>query len=447
MNNSPLLILPGLVCLFWAASHWVLASRTSTFRIFFMLMIAVFFTIAGDVLIEPLVGSDAIAHIFIHAFAPTIIPLTCIYYFYLYRPFVYLPKYLLWVILPAVTTTTSLILTLVIGIDGTEELLDRIHAGTFDPLDTTGSSLEHLYYFWTIFLFRGILIAELLYFTVFSGVLTRRLHLRPYNMGQFLFHGKPIRLLEVQMVIACVITFTICLKLFLQASIFHDNKAWAYSIACLHSVLYFLWGLFALFGSKEYIYLRDIKTLLRYNYTPETRSAVAEEIITDMAGDLSGDSLTRVLSRLGTQRGIMPGREGAGRGAAVPSLSATVLNIVSHTQDESGLLAEFRQLMQHDRLFLQPSLSLADVAQRLGTNKTYVSKMVNQNYKMGFPELMNILRVDYAQRYIRSHPDASQEQIAKACGFLSASSFNSTFKRITGFTPKVWTARKDSAGR
>lgn len=67
---------------------------------------------------------------------------------------------------------------------------------------------------------------------------------------------------------------------------------------------------------------------------------------------------------------------------------------------------------------------------------------------MGFPELLSILRVDYAQRYIRSHPDASQEEIAKASGFLSASSFNSTFKRISGFTPKVWKARKDSiAGR
>lgn len=104
--------------------------------------------------------------------------------------------------------------------------------------------------------------------------------------------------------------------------------------------------------------------------------------------------------------------------------------------------------MQQERLYLQPSLTLSDVAERLHTNKTYVSKMVNQTYKMGFPELLNILRVDYAQRYIRSHPDAWQEEIAKACGFLSASSFNSTFKRISGFTPKVWTARKDSiAGR
>ena len=70
-----------------------------------------------------------------------------------------------------------------------------------------------------------------------------------------------------------------------------------------------------------------------------------------------------------------------------------------------------------------------------------VADRLHTNYNLGFPELLNILRVDYAEQYIRAHTDANQEEIAKACGFLSASSFNSTFKRITGYTPKVWAAR------
>ena len=70
--------------------------------------------------------------------------------------------------------------------------------------------------------------------------------------------------------------------------------------------------------------------------------------------------------------------------------------------------------------------------------------MVNQTYNLGFPEVLNILRVDYSQQYMRSHPMASQEEIAKACGFLSASSFNGTFKRITDVTPKVRASRSSS---
>ena len=79
-------------------------------------------------------------------------------------------------------------------------------------------------------------------------------------------------------------------------------------------------------------------------------------------------------------------------------------------------------------------------ADKLGTNKFYVSKLVNNAYNLGFPELINILRVDYAEQYILNHRDAKQEEIARECGFLSASSFNTTFKKVTGMTPKVWIA-------
>ena len=75
----------------------------------------------------------------------------------------------------------------------------------------------------------------------------------------------------------------------------------------------------------------------------------------------------------------------------------------------------------------------------------FATGVTNQNYNIGFPEVLNIMRVDYSCEYIRRHPQASQEDVARACGFLSASTFNSTFKRVTGYTPKVWAARMDSS--
>ena len=69
--------------------------------------------------------------------------------------------------------------------------------------------------------------------------------------------------------------------------------------------------------------------------------------------------------------------------------------------------------------------------------------MVNNTYNLGFPELLNTLRVDYAEQYLLSHRDAKQEEVALACGFLSASSFNNIFKKITGVTPKVWLVSAD----
>jgi AraC-like DNA-binding protein len=181
---------------------------------------------------------------------------------------------------------------------------------------------------------------------------------------------------------------------------------------------------------------------MRYNYTEENQAQVTEDIIMDLARDLNGESLTRVLARLGTQTGASPRK--ATRAADTPSLTSAIFSSAADTQGHESLATRFQHLMQVKRLFLQPGLTLSDVADELGTNKTYVSKMVNNTYNLGFPELLNIMRVDYACEYIRRHPEASQEEIARACGFFSASSFNGTFKRITGFTPKVWAARKDS---
>lgn len=447
MIHAPLLIIPGLVCLYNALAHTVLASRTPIFRILFLLFIAVFFTIAGDVLLEPLTGSDAIAHIVIELFAPSIIPMACLYFLYLHHPFQYRPALLLWVAFPFILATASISLTSVLGLDQTDALLERIHAGTFDPRDTANSLPQRYFYYWTVLPFYCVILAEFLYLVIYSIVLARKLHFRPGNIHNFLFRGQRIRLLEVQMALAFLIVLILGLKVLMHSHMLLNSRALTYSIACIQSVFYFLFGFLALFGTEKYITLHDTQTLMRFNYRPETRSDFAEQIITDMSGYLEGDALTRVLSRLGTQRGAAPVKDSGGKPGMAPSLSSAVLNVISRSYDESSLEARFRHLMQDEQVFLQPGLTLNDVAARLNTNKTYVSKMVNRTMNLGFPEVLNIMRVDYAQRYIRSHPEASQEEIAKACGFQSASTFNGTFKRITGFTPKVWQARKDSAGR
>ena len=124
-----------------------------------------------------------------------------------------------------------------------------------------------------------------------------------------------------------------------------------------------------------------------------------------------------------------------------------VVENIMHTSaaswDENSLMSRFQKIMVEEQLFLQPKLTLADVAERLNTNKTYISKLVNNTYNLSFPELLNTLRIDYAEQYLLNHRDAKQSEVAQACGFLSASSFNNIFKKITGMTPKVWLVARD----
>ena len=276
---------------------------------------------------------------------------------------------------------------------------------------------------------------------IYCTFLGFRIKMMPRHLINFLFLGRKIRLLELQIFMAGAIVAIIGIKLFVHGRLFHNSLSWSLTLMMIQSVFYFFFGFFALFGAVDYFSMRDVATAFRFNFKPETRSNVAEEIITEMSPYLNGDSLTRVLSRMSSQKAASSPNAAA---ETSPSLATAVMNnVVSLSREKGSLASRFRRLMMDEQLFLQPSLTLSDVAERLHTNKTYVSKMVNQYYKLGFPELLNILRVDYAQQYIRSHPNASQEEIARASGFLSASTFNSTFKRISGFTPKVWAARKE----
>ena len=111
---------------------------------------------------------------------------------------------------------------------------------------------------------------------------------------------------------------------------------------------------------------------------------------------------------------------------------------IVESRRDKHLLAEFNKVMAEDRLFLKPGLTLNEVADRMHTNKTYLSKMINGAFSLGFPEVLNSLRIDYAKQYMLANPDATQYQIASECGFLSASAFNSVFKKLTGITPKLW---------
>lgn len=111
-----------------------------------------------------------------------------------------------------------------------------------------------------------------------------------------------------------------------------------------------------------------------------------------------------------------------------------------HVMDRapSTLQANFEKHMIAEQAYLQPNITLEDVANAIGSNRTYLSQMLQQTYNMSFPDYINRRRIEYAQRYIAEHPDAIQEDVAMRSGYSGASAFNRKFKEITGMTPREW---------
>jgi len=135
----------------------------------------------------------------------------------------------------------------------------------------------------------------------------------------------------------------------------------------------------------------------------------------------------------------------ASRDVAESVLDEITLSDIVHqiVTDEDSLQRRFEEVMINDQLFLMPGITLTLIAERLNTNKTYLSRMINSTYNLAFPEYLNMLRIDYAEQYILHNRGVRQSEVAMACGFSSPSAFNNTFKKITGVTPKVWLATFD----
>lgn len=106
--------------------------------------------------------------------------------------------------------------------------------------------------------------------------------------------------------------------------------------------------------------------------------------------------------------------------------------------DPVKLIQDITELMEREGLYKDIDLTIEGLAAKMHTNRTYLSRAVNENYQMSFRQWLNTYRIERSIQYMLTHPTANQEEIAHESGFLSASSFNHKFKSITGTSPRLW---------
>jgi AraC-like DNA-binding protein len=103
------------------------------------------------------------------------------------------------------------------------------------------------------------------------------------------------------------------------------------------------------------------------------------------------------------------------------------------------LFTEIQQLMENEKFYLKPSITISDVSTALGTNDKYISLSVNKYARMNFNHYINTLRVQEAKKLLlEPNRNNSIQDIAMVCGFGNASSFIRVFKQITGLTPAYY---------
>ena len=105
---------------------------------------------------------------------------------------------------------------------------------------------------------------------------------------------------------------------------------------------------------------------------------------------------------------------------------------------DASLLQRLTRLMENQKPFLNSDLKLQDVADLLGTNRTYLTDNIKAATGQTFTQYVNTYRVEYAKELLSSHPDEKISAIWAESGFATESSFFRTFKAVTGTTPSEW---------
>jgi len=111
-------------------------------------------------------------------------------------------------------------------------------------------------------------------------------------------------------------------------------------------------------------------------------------------------------------------------------------------QHAKGIILKIEQTMQTDKLFLDPSINIEKLASAISSPPQYLSQAINQYRNINFYELVANYRIEYAKTLLINQPDISILTVAMSAGFNAKSTFNHTFKKLTGLTPSAFKATK-----
>ncbi len=96
--------------------------------------------------------------------------------------------------------------------------------------------------------------------------------------------------------------------------------------------------------------------------------------------------------------------------------------------------------MSREKDYLETDIKLTDLADRIGTSPQLLSQYLNHALGLSFFDYINGLRVAEVQAMMRNplHADSTLLELAFSAGFNSKSTFNASFKQISGTTPSNW---------
>lgn len=104
------------------------------------------------------------------------------------------------------------------------------------------------------------------------------------------------------------------------------------------------------------------------------------------------------------------------------------------------LKQRLNELMLDDKLFCDPNLTIADLADKMDTKSHILSRLFNEHFNKKFRDFVNEYRVEEFIRLATTddYKDYTYLALAHEVGFNSKTTFNTAFKKATSYSPREY---------
>lgn len=124
-------------------------------------------------------------------------------------------------------------------------------------------------------------------------------------------------------------------------------------------------------------------------------------------------------------------------GCAFPQMEALPGPVTDASQNWGALGRDWQATTQAEGWWREQALTLADLARRLGTNTSYLSRAINDGLGVNFNEMINRMRAEEVARRIDAGDAAPLTHLALESGFSSKATFNRAFRAVYGISPSA----------
>ncbi len=114
--------------------------------------------------------------------------------------------------------------------------------------------------------------------------------------------------------------------------------------------------------------------------------------------------------------------------------------IIQEKERTDELVLSLKNVLENEKIYIDPNISLLKLARRLSTNNVLLSKTINNNFNSNFYDLINEYRVKEFINLVKNNSNTHLTYfgIASKAGFNSKTSFNKYFKKYTQKTPREY---------